>query len=165
IGTPSCIRNTLNLPPLSGAIVAPVDARAGAGVEELGIGAVDEQAHDIGIVDHPVVNGSPGATAVGRLPWEMECARVDDPWIARINGKGIEVPQFLVMLGRDALPGFGGVQLTIDAVQSSGYKNVRIGWSHDQSPHRLACKARPAPGAAAGGAAKHPPSPGRVSRP
>ena len=118
VGAPCRVGNALNFSPLCGAVVAAINSRTSTGVDAPRVRTVDQDAHDVRIVNHSFVDGIPGAPAVRCLPGQMKRSSVDDLRIARIDRERVKIAQFRVMFGRNALPGFGRVKRSVDPVQT-----------------------------------------------
>src|ERR1700719_4053136 len=83
--------NSLVLAPLLGAIRAVIDAGASRSMNVLRIRRVDDDAHDVGIVNHALGDGRPVFASVYRLPRQMVGSGVDDIVVVRIKGHGVEI--------------------------------------------------------------------------
>src|SRR5581483_11902305 len=83
---------------------ALVNAGAGAGVNHLGLMGIDDDGEDVGVVNHALVDGMPGAAAVRGLPRQVPGAGVNDVRILGVDGDRFDVLNVGVIGRRDELP-------------------------------------------------------------
>jgi len=97
------------------AVHAVINAGAGGGVDVFRIGGIDDDAHDVGVVNHAFLNGEPVFAAVGGFPGEMIGAGVNCVFIFGVEGYGVEVAKIFVFRWRDQGPGCAFIEGAIHA--------------------------------------------------
>ena len=107
-----------------------VDAAACAGVDDAGLGRVDDDGEHVGVVDKALLDVVPGLAAVGGLPRQMPCAGVDDVGVDGIYCHRLDFVNFLAAGRTHLRPGSAGIGGAEDAVEGSREEHFRIGRSH-----------------------------------
>ena len=134
--------NSLKFCPGRPAIRALIDAGARAGKNVRRVILIDGDAHNVRIIHHALMNGSPGLPAVDGFPWQVIGARVNRIGVVRVNGDGVEVAQVVVVLRGDAHPMFSGILGAIHAVDGACDKRVRVRGRLRQSRARCVLRGR-----------------------
>ncbi len=113
------------LPRFAG-IHAAVDAGARSCVDVRRVCSVHDNGHDVGIVNHACLNGSPVLAAVCRLPGQVIGPCVNNVFVFRVKRDRVKVAQVVVIRGRDAFPGAAVILRTINAGQRTSDESLWI---------------------------------------
>src|ERR1700692_1144695 len=97
-------RNAFVLGPVLRAVHAVINAGAGGGVHVFRIGRIDNDAHDVGIIDHAGFNREPVFAAVGSFPWQVVGSGVNGVFVAGIESDRVKVAKVFVLRWSDQGP-------------------------------------------------------------
>src|ERR1700730_12315421 len=109
--------NTFVLAPVLGAVHAVINTGAGSGVDIFGIGRIDHDAHDVGIIDHAGFNREPVFAAVGSFPRQVVGSGVNSVFVARIESDRVKIAKIFVLRWGDQGPVCAVVSRAVNAGQ------------------------------------------------
>src|SRR3984893_3342979 len=96
--------NTFVLAPVLGAVHAVINTGAGSGVDIFRIGGIDDDAHDVGIIDHAGFNREPVFAAVGGFPWQVVGSGINNVFVTGIESHGVKIAKVFVFRWRNQSP-------------------------------------------------------------
>ncbi len=130
--------------------LALVDTAAGAGVDGVRFGGVDEDGEDVGVVDDALLDVVPGLAAVGGLPGQVPGAGVDGIGIGGVDGERLNLVNLLAAGRADLIPGDACIGAAKDSLQRACEEEIGILGGDGEGADGLAVEGGNfAPGAAA----------------